>query len=62
MKIKITNKDCGLEVGKEYDLCNQAAKTLIEKRQAVAVVEKPKPVKVVETKPVTKTKAKRKTK
>ncbi len=37
MKIKITNKDCGLELGKEYDLCDMSANTLIGKRQAVAV-------------------------
>jgi hypothetical protein len=45
MKIKITDKACGLEVGKEYDLCDMAAKGLIQKRQAVAVkdivIEKP---------------------
>ena len=41
MKIKITNKDCGLEVGKEYDLCDMSATTLIEKRQAVAVTQEP---------------------
>lgn len=44
MKIKITNKKCGLEVGKEYDLCPTAAKGLIAKRQAVEAVEIVKPV------------------
>lgn len=39
MKITITDKACGLEVGKEYDLCDMSATTLIQKRQAVAVKE-----------------------
>jgi hypothetical protein len=39
MKIKITDKACGLEVGKEYDLCDMAAKGLIQKRQAVLFTE-----------------------
>lgn len=54
MKIRITDKACGLEVGKEYDLCEQAAKTLVTKRQAVifaetvikkAVAKEPAPIK-----------------
>ena len=52
MKIKITNKDCGLEVDKEYDLCDMSAETLIRKRQAVLVED------VVITKPVEKKKTK----
>ena len=40
MKIKITDKKCGLEVGKVYDLCDMAAKNLISNRQAVEEVEK----------------------
>ena len=39
MKITITDKACGLELGKEYDLCDMSATTLIQKRQAVAVKE-----------------------
>lgn len=35
MKIKVTNKKCGLEVGKTYDLCDRAAKNLIGNGQAV---------------------------
>lgn len=63
MKIKITNEKSGLEVGKEYDLCDMAAKTLITKRHAV-IVEKAKPVEKVKTveraKPVEKDKRKNK--
>ena len=35
MKIKITNKDSGLEVGKVYDLCDMSAKNLVDRRLAV---------------------------
>lgn len=37
MKIFITDPACGLELNEQYDLCDQAAKTLIQKGQAVAV-------------------------
>ena len=64
MKITITDDACGLEKGKEYDLCDMSATTLIQKRQAVAVVEKPvvaekpKSIKVTETKSFAKKTAK----
>ena len=35
MKVRVTNKKCGLEVGKTYDLCEMAAKNLISNGQAV---------------------------
>lgn len=49
MKIKITNKKSGLEVGKVYDLCDMAAKNLIGNRVAV-IVEAEKPVEPVKEK------------
>lgn len=41
MKVKVTDKSCGLEAGKEYDLAEMSAKGLIEKGQAVQVVDEP---------------------
>lgn len=35
MKIRIINKDCGLEINKVYDLCEVSATTLIETGKAV---------------------------
>lgn len=40
MKIKVTDKSCGLKAGKEYDLAEMSAKGLIGKGQAVPVAEK----------------------
>ena len=37
MLIKITNSACGLEKGKEYDLCDMSAQTLLSKGHAVMV-------------------------
>ena len=39
MIIEITNKECGLALGR-YDLCDMSANTLISKGQARAVVVK----------------------
>ena len=38
MKIIIKNADCGLEPGKEYDLCEMSAMTLIGKGHAVEII------------------------
>jgi len=38
MLIKITNIDSGLKVGQEYNLCDMAAKTLINKGQAMEII------------------------
>lgn len=43
MLIRITNKDCGLMIGMEYDLCPMSANTLINNGQAVRVRAKPTP-------------------
>lgn len=53
MKVKVTDKKCGLEAGKVYDLCPMAAKNLINNGQAVVAIDAPAPV-VVE--PVTEAK------
>lgn len=37
MKVKVTNKKCGLNVGQEYDLCEMAARGLINSGSADAV-------------------------
>jgi hypothetical protein len=51
MKIKVTDKKSGLEPGKVYDLCDMAAKNLIDRRLAVVdVPEAPKTEKKTETK------------
>lgn len=41
MQIKIIKKECGLDVGKVYDLCEMSAMTLLSKGQAVKFVDEP---------------------
>ncbi len=50
MKIKVTDKKSGLEVGKVYDLCLMAANNLIGNGQAVLEKDVVKKVEKVVTK------------